>query len=784
MPGSQVYVDFVVRGVPDVGRAFKTVSDYIRTGESAGTKAQQRESQTRVKTATQEARDKIAAFKRENAERERGLKATAKASEQAAKAEQRSAERSAANMQRIRERSASMAGRFAAQEARAFERAEDAKTRATEKAEKAKQRIRERSATMAGQFAAKQARDEASAGARAGRDNFSRRREFASTVMGAGSRALSTVSGGIQQAATTVLGLGGGFSVADSVQRSSSLEKQAIYLANKAVLPGGKRASKADILSTVKATSVENGTDADQVLGAWNAYTDKTGDFEGGKKSLGFFTKLAKGTGADLEQVAKTAGILKVQNKDLDDGKLQQLLLNTVAAGRLGSVDMPELASHAGSITKTASAYAGTQAENQQKLLGLSQIGVRTGSISEAATMLSNISGDASKHNKAISSLLGADTFNAKGQIAAGPDKFIADVLEKTGGNRTKIQALGFGQRSLKMFDALLPTYNSKESEILASGGSAADARKGAKAAVLADMGQFTGATMTKESLDKDFAEVMKSSAEQFDGAVRQLRTAVGEQLLPVFLRLVPILEEGIPYLKQMLDGVAKIAQWAESNPLASLGGAIIALMTKEILAAQIGATIKSLITGGAPGGGGGLPVPGGGGGGSPNPVSGVALTTAAAVQMGAYADLYTSTTGAMDEGKRQGSQLGADLGSNDPSKKAAAQRMLGQAKLEGNSENTALAWGDRVSKAAEYATGPMGLAASFVSSKALGAMGIETGGQRAEKALKAHEVVDQAELHRVTTATFSKAITDAAAKAGNANDPARSQPISKRAAQ
>lgn len=578
-----VVVEWIVKGIPDVLRASKNVGDAVLASERAATRALQREAGQRAAIAKQEANARVRGIEQSEKAKERAMAATSRWASQAVK-----------------------------KDLRDLEQGERAKTRAVEQEEKRRLALRDNSARMAGRFAIQQVEAEQRAREKAAREDLSTRRRFATTVMGAGAAAGRNVARGLGRGASylagTVAQLGGGFSVADAVNERSQLERQSILLANKAILPGGARADKGAIMSKVKASSIETGTDQAELLKAWGAYTDATGDFKGGEKNLGFFGKLSKATGADLGDIAKTAGQLKVQNKDLGEPEMKQLLLNTVAAGRSGSVDMPELARHARDITKTASSYAGDQAANQQKLLGLSQIGVRTGSVSEASTMLSNISGDASKHHGAISALLGPGTFTAKGQIAKGPDEFLADVLAKTGGNRQKIQGLGFGQRSLKMFDALLPGYNEAEKKALAGGANQKDATAAAKAATLADMKQFTGATMTEESLNKDFAEVMKSSAEQFEGAVRAFKTEIGEKLLPEFLKLIPILQKLVPPLTQFMDGMIKIANWAMQNPLAGLAAAISIAFAVELGKAKIADIIKNILAGK----GGALPVPGG----------------------------------------------------------------------------------------------------------------------------------------------------------------------------
>lgn len=481
-------------------------------------------------------------------------------------AAQRQGEQDANRLSNAQSRAAERAARAQMRATRLAEQ-EEARARAKglreeDAAARRKDAIRTRSALMAGRLAAKQAAEEQ-------RHAEQRRKLFASSVVGGARNATGALISGGVGLARTALQLGGGFSIQDALGSKMQLERRAALLSTKATDPSD-RMSGAQISDRVKAASSSTKVDEEKLLSAWEAYADKTGDFKGGAENMEFFGKLSKATGADIEQVAKTAGLLRVQNKDLGPEQMKTMLMNVVAQGRSGAVDFGELAGHAAEITKTSTAFAGEQADTQRRLLALSQVGVRTGSVSEAATMIANISGDASKHRDEVAELLGKDTFNDKGQIASSPEQFLADIIAKTGGNRQKIMDLGFGQRSVKLFDALLPTYNAEEKKALQGGATKEEATRRAREKVLADMGQFTDAKYTDKELDRDFATVMSTSAEQFEDAVRQLKREVGDKLVPALVPLIQVLKDATPQVGKLLTAFVGLVQWAQANPFAA----------------------------------------------------------------------------------------------------------------------------------------------------------------------------------------------------------------------
>jgi len=729
-----VYVDFIARGTPDISKAFRSVASFAVASE-----------REQVRTLATSTRSKEREYAKLASEAKRWHRKIVTDAEKAVKDEARSLEQSVRARNAIRDRSATMAGQHAKRAATAEIAEQKRVTRSAEQEEKRRasfrSRLRERSATMAGQHAATTARQEQGQANRLANRERNTREHYANAVVGAAGRGVHNAARATYRVGAAAAGMvgqiGGGFSVADAVSGEANLERQAALLSNAAYIPGKtERVSTKDIVSRVKASSIATGQDASDVLEGLNAFTAKTGDYKSGAENLDFFGKTSKSTGASMKDIMRTAGTLKVQNKDLSAEQIKSLTLSTVMQARQGSVEFEDMARAGGKITRTAVSYAGDQGENQRKLLGLAQIGMKASGndVSESATSLANVSSDALKHRDKVGALLGKDFLNAKGQVAKGPGEFIADVMEKTGGNLAKIADLGFGKQAIKTFQSASGTFNDAEAKV---GVGTKEGRAAGKAAVLREQQDITATKYDEGDMQRDFANVMKTSAELFEGAVRSFKTEVGEKLLPEFVKLVPILQKLVPTIQQFLAGLIEVAKWATEHPFAGMAAIITASIAKEIAMAAIGETIKKLLTGG----GGGVPVPGGGGaggGGVPGALGAGALAGAATYL--AYKPGVDAVLTGQVRGQTHVGEMLSDMKNGSAAQKEAAAAEFEKAQNEyGGAKGAA----KMVLHAGQL---PGGLLNELTGGKNIAAEALQRGSQ-------AREIIDNAELKALVTA-------------------------------
>jgi hypothetical protein len=205
----------------------------------------------------------------------------------------------------------------------------------------------------------------------------------------------------------------------------------------------------------------------------------------------------------------------------------------------------------------------------------------------EAATAVARLASDAGKH---AGNLRGAGLGNVfdKNGLITSPVDLVEGVLKKTGGNLLKMQALGFNERSIKLFRGLAPEY--LEAEAKEKGGGAKFIHERIQSAV---EGKLSDA-----DVETEFAKVMASDAEKLDAVFRDLNLRLGELLSQHMPALIEALQKLVPLIVNMTDKIAKFVEWFANNPLAGIGVVMAASIAAELASAGIGVAVKQAIVG------------------------------------------------------------------------------------------------------------------------------------------------------------------------------------------
>ncbi|HEY6461016.1 MAG TPA: hypothetical protein VIY73_12720 [Polyangiaceae bacterium] len=559
-----VLIEFAVGGIRDVDRAIATLDKRLARFEQDSERATLRSGAARARSAQDTAKKRLTA------------------EEKLAKETTKLEERQAKTMERIRRRSSEMAGKYAAQEASKEIAEREKVAKATERIEQYKLRVRQRSSEMAGRIAEKEAAAETRA-----------RQKIARATNSGMGRGLGR---GIHYAglAAGAMAIGGGFAVADAVSQQLAAERSAALLVNQVTTGGAAPAGAnvANILQQASAVSVASGMSKEALIGGTLEYSRKAkgGDFKGAMANMGFFAKLSRVTGTDINEIAGAAGTLQSQNQDLGSGDMQQMLLDVYAQGKAGSLSMTDVAKQMGTLASTRSSYAGKAADNQRKLLALGQLAAPEGSVEEAGTYIKDLTSEAGAHRKSTKGVRGLESMGVKfdkyGRMES-PEQMITSVFKGTGGDITQIEKI-FGKRGTALFRALQPSYTA------AGGGDAG------LAAVQKQMATVTGATMTTGSLDKQNAEVMNTNAEKIDAAFNKLRDTLGDKLEPALEKIANKAPELAETLGKVADAGADLLSWLVDNKWEGLAALVGGAIVKEIVAAQIGQTIGKAIETGA----------------------------------------------------------------------------------------------------------------------------------------------------------------------------------------
>lgn len=533
-----IRVNFQVGGVASVDQALRSVEQSTARVEKISKRAYD---------------DDVRAAKKASAEKEREFAKLGKWVEQQRMKELRDANKLATDELKVTEKSAA------------------AKLKAEEKWAAQRQQIQITSAKIAYRIAEDEVRDVERAEEKKNQVRQRFARGMGRTIGGS----LTSLAGTAARVGGSLLALGGGFGIADAVQKQFSLEHEAALFSNQSSTTGQRVATK-DIMAKARAVAMENGVDATDVARGMTGYFAKASDAPGAMANADLFAKLSKATGADMVQLATVAGQLKVQNPSLDDKQMRNMMLGIVGQTRHGAVDMVDLAAHVPVITGSAVMYGGDQALNQRKLIGLSQVAMRTaGDSAEAATAVQHfgldVAGNADKMKKA------GITVKDKNGGLKDPSEIIADIMEKTHGDIGKIKDLGIGDRSIRLFTASLGTYKS-----------------GGRDAVAKDIAQFTNGGYDEKGLAADVANVQAGSGERFHKAVDRVSEIIQERLAPYLERFADRLPELEPKIGAAIDAFQSIADAFIDHPIAGVGAIIALQVGKDVAAAQIGNVIAA----------------------------------------------------------------------------------------------------------------------------------------------------------------------------------------------
>jgi hypothetical protein len=206
--------------------------------------------------------------------------------------------------------------KLATDEATEERRQQDAKTREVEQAEKRRFAIRQRSAIMAGRFAEQQVREETRARKKAEAEVEAKRERFAKTVTGAGGsavRSATSIVGGVTRGAVGgAFQVGGGFSLADSVQRRVTMRGNLADIANRAVIKGDpeneKRVSVDELQSQVSSVGMRYAIDPEQATAGLDKFASKTGNLARGRELLSGLAEMSRAGAGSLDDLSDAAG--------------------------------------------------------------------------------------------------------------------------------------------------------------------------------------------------------------------------------------------------------------------------------------------------------------------------------------------------------------------------------------------------------------------------------------------------------------------------------------------
>ncbi len=627
---SPVVIDFLIRGMPAAQQALRTVEQTAAAADRARAREAQRASALRTRAEQQEARDKIRAMQRADAEVRRIQSQATRSVERQAQQKARAEEKAERETVRAAEKAANERLAVARRVDREFAQMQARRARENERLLREGQRLEERTHRESVRLEARTNRELARRQEQEDKQRSGFRERFARGIGNVITATGSKVVGAMTQTAGMVGQLGGGFSIADSVQRASKNAGQLEDILNSAYNPASKiqankrRLDASEVQPEIAATSIRYGMERSDVQEGLGDITGITGDLETARKLMPQLAELSRATGSSFADMANAAGNVGLAFDDMTDSgkKAEQIMsvMRTLAGqGKAGNVEIRDQAVQAAKIVASSGKFAGDNAENIVKLGALMQFSRGGGGSWNAASAATAVNAFTSTFGKGARlgafEGLGIDVFADKEQTKIRPpEQIIADSLDKTKGNVPQMTALFGSVMSMRAVNKFSEVYTRAETEKKGSG----------RQKVLDEFASMTkGVAMTKGEVT-DAARrrtgaldaQMASSREKFDDAVQR-------QLIPALIKLAPIIEQMIPIfvdlhaqaLPAFVDLIKTVADFATQNKelihdIAAhpIGTILAAEVTKSVAGAGIGQVIARLLGGGGGGGGGGVP--------------------------------------------------------------------------------------------------------------------------------------------------------------------------------
>lgn len=434
-------------------------------------------------------------------------------------------------------------------------------------------------------------------------------------------------------ASNMVRGAGVNLDVGSMVGNTVANQKTVTDIVNSAYIPGasgaaGTRANEKDVMADVKAASNASALDYGQGLEGLQKFTAKTGDLETGRKILKDMGIYARATGTAFEDMvdasADVANALgNVENKDQ---KIKSVMLAIAGMGKVGAVEIRDLATQMAKIGAASGKFAGGAEKNMLVLTAMAQETRATGgaaSATQAATSVASFANTFSKEKrvKAFEQITGRKMFNENNETM-GPEEIILESLKATKGSKLgmgKIVADAGARRVTAGFEkiynaaggAKMIDWDSKTMPSIAKGMAekGKDGTYRVQAGLLEVVKEFErlkDATMTQRQAEEAHAASMandEAKAKLFNNKLQDVADKMTASIMPQ-------LEKVGPAAIRLVESFGSVASWLAGNPLAivpvALGAAIAKAGVEQTIRLGIENVFKDLSGQGGKGFGGG----------------------------------------------------------------------------------------------------------------------------------------------------------------------------------
>jgi hypothetical protein len=512
----------------------------IEKASVANTNAQVRAARGAATAGAREADRAAAAVERAKAKEtkaaERAAKAAESAAAKAAKKEQAEADKVARYWERAREKSAAASAKLEAKTTRDYEREMEKRRRIQDN------------------FQKKNLEQNARSQARA--------YDGAIGTVGRGARAAGGFALGI--AGDLARGAGVNTDFGQMAAQNFDLLSQAQDIANSGYMAGDARngmrvsadALSEDAFKAGKAT----GANANDVMAGLGGFVSKTGDLATGRDILMDMAKLSRATGTNLSDMMSAAGGVAMAMGDTSNKgeKLHSIMNSFAAQGKLGAVEIKDLAVQMDKLSAQAGQFEGDMADNMVILGALAQSARKGGGGTNATQAATSVAAFTSmlktpKRAEEFKAATGVDVFNKKGMLR-NPEEIIVEALRSKGMDPVAFKKIFANVQGGRAVEESATLYRQ------AGGGAAGEA------AVRENFAKLKTASIDAAEAAESFNLAMrkpKAQAEVFNESMRQTLMKIQTELAPALVAVAPAIVEAAKSL-------ASLVAWMTGNSQAS----------------------------------------------------------------------------------------------------------------------------------------------------------------------------------------------------------------------
>lgn len=195
-------------------------------------------------------------------------------------------------------------------------------------------------------------------------------------------------------------GAGVDFSVASQVQKNIGLETAATDLSNSAYQqgaagPSGQRVDPRAIIAQARQVGTETAYDPTKIMEGLQAFTAKTGDLQTAREAMKDLAVLSKATGTNIDDMVDAAGDVSANLGDVPNKgeAVVQVMRSIAGQGKLGAVEVKDLAVQMAKLAANAGQFEGKASENMALLGAFAQEARQRGGAASAAQAATSVAG-------------------------------------------------------------------------------------------------------------------------------------------------------------------------------------------------------------------------------------------------------------------------------------------------------------------------------------------------------------------------------------------------------